>query len=233
MQERERGEREESARALVGARPRPGPLPSSLAVRRLGLVEYARAHDRMREFTSTRTATTRDELWLLEHPPVYTLGQAGRPEHLLRDNGIPVVRTDRGGQVTYHGPGQAVAYVLLDLRRRGLSVKRLVGLLEQTVIDVLAAHRVAGERRAGAPGVYVGGAKVAALGLRVRGGCTYHGLALNVSMDLVPFRDINPCGYKGLAVTQLADFGLRLSVAEAGEALAAALRERLDEAGQA
>jgi lipoyl(octanoyl) transferase len=187
----------------------------------------------MREFTSTRTATTRDELWLLEHPPVYTLGQAGRPEHLLRDNGIPVVRTDRGGQVTYHGPGQAVAYVLLDLRRRGLSVKRLVGLLEQTVIDVLAAHRVAGERRAGAPGVYVGGAKVAALGLRVRGGCTYHGLALNVSMDLVPFRDINPCGYKGLAVTQLADFGLRLSVAEAGEALAAALRERLDEAGQA
>jgi lipoyl(octanoyl) transferase len=181
----------------------------------------------MRTFTAARTAATQDELWLLEHPPVYTLGQAGKPEHLLRDTGIPVVRTDRGGQVTYHGPGQVVAYVLLDLRRRGLTVKRLVWLLEQVVIDLLAAHEIAGERRAGAPGVYVAGAKVAALGLRVRGGCTYHGLALNVDMDLAPFRDINPCGYEGLPVTQLADLGLRLSVADAGEAFAAALGDRL------
>lgn len=185
----------------------------------------------MRAFTAARTAATPDELWLLEHPPVYTLGQAGKPDHLLRDNGIPVVRTDRGGQVTYHGPGQVVAYVLLDLRRRGLTVKRLVWMLEQAVIDLLAAHRVAGERRAGAPGVYVGGAKVAALGLRVRGGCTYHGLALNVDMDLAPFRDINPCGYEGLEVTQLADLGVRLSVAEAGDAFARALRERLAGSG--
>jgi lipoyl(octanoyl) transferase len=199
-------------------------------VRRLGRVEYQRAYDRMREFSATRTATTPDELWLLEHPPVYTLGQAGKPEHLLRGNGIPVVRVDRGGQVTYHGPGQVVAYVLLDLRRRGLTVKRLVGQLEQAVIDLLASHGVEGARRAGAPGVYVGGAKVAALGLRVRGGCTYHGLALNVDMDLAPFRDINPCGYEGLAVTQLADLGLPLSVAEAGDELAGRIADALDRA---
>jgi lipoyl(octanoyl) transferase len=219
-----------SARAVTSARTAqlssfpPAPL---LAVRHLGLVAYERAHDQMRAFTATRTVSTPDELWLLEHPPVYTLGQAGRPDHLLRDNGIPVVRTDRGGQITYHGPGQVVTYALLDLRRRGLTVKRLVCLLEQAVIDLLAAHRVAGERRAGAPGVYVRGAKVAALGLRVRGGCTYHGLALNVSMDLAPFRDINPCGYEGLAVTQLAELGVQLSTADAGDALATALREQL------
>jgi lipoyl(octanoyl) transferase len=199
-------------------------------VRRLGRVEYQRAYDRMREFSATRTATTPDELWLLEHPPVYTLGQAGKLEHLLRGNGIPVARVDRGGQVTYHGPGQVVAYVLLDLRRRGLTVKRLVGQLEQAVIDLLASHGVEGARRAGAPGVYVGGAKVAALGLRVRGGCTYHGLALNVDMDLAPFRDINPCGYEGLAVTQLADLGLPLSVAEAGGELAGRIADALDRA---
>lgn len=211
----------------AGSRAAQAPASAALAVRRLGLVAYERAFDSMRAFTATRTAGTPDELWLLEHPPVYTLGQAGKPEHLLRDNGIAVVRTDRGGQVTYHGPGQVVAYVLLDLRRRGLTVKRLVWTLEQAVIDLLAAHRVAGERRAGAPGVYVGDAKVAALGLRVRAGCTYHGLALNVDMDLAPFRDINPCGYEGLGVTQLADLGVRLSVAEAGDALAAAFGERL------
>jgi len=211
-------------------RPAPLPLLPSLAVRRLGRVEYQRAYDRMREFSATRTATTPDELWLLEHPPVYTLGQAGKPEHLLRGNGIPVARVDRGGQVTYHGPGQVVAYVLLDLRRRGLTVKRLVGQLEQAVIDLLASHGVEGARRAGAPGVYVGGAKVAALGLRVRGGCTYHGLALNVDMDLAPFRDINPCGYEGLAVTQLADLGLPLSVGEAGDELAGRIADALDRA---
>lgn len=215
-----------SARA---ASAQPTTAAASLAVRRLGALAYEEVLESMRAFTAARTAATPDELWLLEHPPVYTLGQAGRPEHLLRANGIAVVRADRGGQVTYHGPGQLMAYVLLDLRRRGLTVKRLVWTLEQAVIDLLAAHSVAGERRAGAPGVYVGGAKVAALGLRVRAGCAYHGLALNVDMDLAPFRDINPCGYEGLAVTQLADLGVRLSVAEAGDALAVALGERLAE----
>lgn len=203
------------------------PLPVSLAVRRMGLTEYAEAYDAMREFTVRRTTDTPDELWLLEHLPVYTLGQAGKPEHLLRDNGIPVVRVDRGGQVTYHGPGQVVAYVLLDLRRRGFTVKRLVSLLEQAVIDLLAAHGVLGARRAGAPGVYVDGAKVAALGLRVRRGCCYHGLALNVDMDLVPFADINPCGYEGLAVTQLADLGVALAPDAAAAALARRLAARL------
>jgi lipoyl(octanoyl) transferase len=189
----------------------------------MGRVAYAEAYDAMRAFTAQRTADTPDELWLLEHPPVYTLGQAGKTEHLLRANGIPVVRVDRGGQVTYHGPGQVVAYVLLDIRRRGRTVKRLVSLLEQAVIDLLAEHGVDGARRAGAPGVYVGGAKVAALGLRVRGGCTYHGLALNVDLDLAPFRDINPCGYEGLAVTRLADLGVALSRERAQDALARAI----------
>jgi lipoyl(octanoyl) transferase len=193
----------------------------------MGVTEYAAAYDAMRAFTARRTADTPDELWLLEHPPVYTLGQAGKPEHLLRDNGIPVVRVDRGGQVTYHGPGQAVIYVLLDLRRRGLTVKRLVWLLEQAVIDLLAAHGAAGARRASAPGVYVEDAKVAALGLRVRGGCTYHGLALNVDLDLAPFRDINPCGYEGLAVTRLADLGVSMSTTTASEALAGYLATTL------
>jgi len=202
-------------------------LPESPVLRRMGVTEYAAAYDAMRAFTARRTADTPDELWLLEHPPVYTLGQAGKPEHVLRDNGIPVVRADRGGQVTYHGPGQAVVYVLLDLRRRGLTVKRLVWLLEQAVIDLLAGHGVAGARRAGAPGVYGEGAKVAALGLRVRGGCTYHGLALNVNMDLAPFRDIDPCGYAGLAVTQLGDLGVRLSTSAAAEALARRLADAL------
>jgi lipoyl(octanoyl) transferase len=199
------------------------PTGVPLAVRRMGRVAYAEAYDAMRTFTAQRTADTPDELWLLEHPPVYTLGQAGKPEHLLRANGIPVVRVDRGGQVTYHGPGQVVAYVLLDIRRRGLTVKRLVSLLEQAVIDLLAEHGVDGARRAGAPGVYVGGAKVAALGLRVRGGCTYHGLALNVDLDLAPYRDINPCGYEGLAVTRLADLGVALSRERAQDALARAI----------
>ena len=195
----------------------------------MGVTAYADAYDAMRGFTARRDADTPDELWLLEHPPVYTLGQAGKPEHLLRDNGIPLVRVDRGGQVTYHGPGQAVAYALLDLRRRGLTVKRLVWLLEEAVIDLLAAHGIAGARRAGAPGVYVAGAKVAALGLRVRNGCTYHGLALNVNMDLAPFRDINPCGYAGLAVTQLQDLGIPLSTPDAADALAMRLADALRE----
>ena len=196
-------------------------------VKRLGLVPYDEAYAAMRQFTATRNGATSDELWLLEHPPVYTLGQAGSLEHLRRTTAVPVRRVDRGGQITYHGPGQLVAYVLLDLRRRGLTVRRLVGLLEEAVIDLLAGHGITGERRPGAPGVYTGGAKIAALGLRVRGGCSYHGLALNVAMDLAPFRDIDPCGYEGLPVTQLRDLGVRATVEEAGETFAAALSGQL------
>ncbi len=209
-----------------------GPSPSlarqpSLVTRHLGGVPYRRAYEDMRRFTATRNAATPDELWLLEHPPVYTVGQAGRLEHLLRETAIPVERVDRGGQITFHGPGQLVAYALLDLRRRGLTVRRLVATLEQAVIDLLAGYRIAGERRAGAPGVYVAGAKIAALGLRVRNGCCYHGVALNVAMDLAPFRDIHPCGYAGLAVTQLADLGVGAPVSDVGRRLAARIAAAL------
>jgi len=200
-------------------------------VKRLGLVDYAPAYEAMKRFTAARGPETPDELWLLEHPPVYTVGQAGREEHLPRGSRIPVVRIDRGGQITYHGPGQAVAYVLLDLRRRGLTVSGLVRRIEQAVIDLLARHGIAGARRPGAPGVYVGPAKVAALGLRVRRGCSYHGVALNVDMDLAPFGDIDPCGYPGLEVTQLADLGVRLTPGEASDALAGALGAALERSG--
>jgi lipoyl(octanoyl) transferase len=174
----------------------------------------------MQELTSTRTDDTTDELWLTEHPPVYTLGMAGKPEHLPRvANGIPVVQVDRGGQITYHGPGQVVAYLLLDMRRRGLNVRPLVRLMEQAVIGLLADHGVAAANRADAPGVYVGEAKIAALGLRIRRGCCYHGVALNVDMNLEPFRDINPCGYPGLAVTQTRDVGIADTADSIGEQL--------------
>jgi len=186
----------------------------------------------MVDFSTGRDAPTPDELWLVEHPPVFTLGQAGKPEHLLRDVGIPLVKIDRGGQITYHGPGQVVVYLLLDLTRRRLKVRELVTRIEQAVIDLLAAHAVAAERRAGAPGVYVGAgrnaAKIAALGLRVRNGCCYHGVALNVDMDLSPFSAINPCGYAGLAVTQTKDLGIPLNPDEAGEALIAQLLRQLE-----
>lgn len=187
--------------------------------RHLGRVEYEPTWRAMQAFTSARTPDTPDELWLVEHPPVFTLGQAGKREHVLTDIGIPVVAIDRGGQVTYHGPGQVVVYVLLDLRRRGYGVKELVNRLEQAVIDLLAGFGVAASRLDGAPGVYVNGAKIAALGLRIRNGCSYHGLALNVDMDLTPFSAINPCGYEGLAVTQTRDLGVKLGAGELGEAL--------------
>lgn len=160
----------------------------------------------MRAFTDARTTRTDDQLWLLEHPPVFTLGQAGRSEHVLDPGQIPVVHCDRGGQVTYHGPGQLIAYVLLDLRRAGLGVKGLVRRMEESVIDLLARQGIEATLQPGAPGVYVEAAKIASLGLRVRGGCTYHGLALNVAMDLRPFQCINPCGYPGLAVTQISEW---------------------------
>ena len=181
----------------------------------------------MQDFTAQRTADTPDELWLLEHPPVYTQGQAGKPEHLIAETTTPVVSIDRGGQITYHGPGQLVAYVLVDLRRRGYGIRELVTRMEQAVIDLLAAHGVVAERRAGAPGVYVDGAKIAALGLRVKHGCTYHGLAFNVDMDLGPFAAINPCGYAGMRVTQCRDLGVMLSLQQAGQALTEALQEAI------
>jgi lipoyl(octanoyl) transferase len=197
-------------------------------VRRLGRVEYEPTWHAMQEFTATRTPETPDELWIVEHPPVYTLGQAGKPEHILEDVGIPIVKIDRGGQVTYHGPGQVVIYLLLDLARLKIKVRELVTAIEQGVIDFLAAHGVAAERRAGAPGVYVGEAKIAALGLKIKNGCSYHGLSLNVDMDLYPFTAINPCGYAGLKVTQTRDLGVPLTAHEAGEQLSQHLLKHLD-----
>ena len=201
------------------------PVP---VVRHLGLADYTPTFDAMRAFTATRTAETPDELWIVEHPPVYTLGQAGKPEHILRDVGIPVVPIDRGGQVTYHGPGQVVIYLLIDLTRKKLKVRELVSAIEQAVIDFLAEHQVTAQRRAGAPGVYVGEAKIAALGLRIRNGCSYHGVSLNVDMDLSPFEAINPCGYPGLKVTQTKDFKLPLTAHEAGERLCQHLLQQLE-----
>lgn len=180
-------------------------------VRHLGRVDYEPTWRAMQAFTAARTDDTPDEIWLLEHPPVYTQGQAGKPEHLIATTDIPVVPIDRGGQITYHGLGQIVAYVLVDLRRRGYGIRELVTRMEQAVIDLLAAHGVTADRQPGAPGVYVDGAKIAALGLRVKHGCTYHGLALNVDMDLSPFKAINPCGYAGMQVTQCRDLGVRES----------------------
>lgn len=203
------------------------PARPSLLLRRLGLQPYEPVWAAMRAFTDQRTAATPSELWLVQHPPVYTLGQAGRPEHLLAPGEIPVVRTDRGGQVTYHGPGQVVAYLLLDLRAAGLGVRPLVSLLEQAVVDLLAGLGVSAAARPDAPGVYVAGRKIASLGLRVRRGCSYHGVALNVAMDLEPFARINPCGHPGLTVTQLADLGVPIGVESVGERLAVGLAQAL------
>ncbi|MFC4159679.1 lipoyl(octanoyl) transferase LipB [Chitinimonas lacunae] len=179
-----------------------------LAAHWLGTIDYESSWRTMQRFTDCRTERTGDELWLLEHPPVFTQGQAGKPEHLLRRDGIPLVRSDRGGQITYHGPGQLVVYPLLDLSRRRLGVRDLVRRLEQSLIDLLADFAIKAHGRVDAPGVYVGEAKIASLGLRIRHGRSYHGLALNVAMDLGPFSQINPCGYQGMAMTQLADFGI-------------------------
>ena len=193
-----------------------------LTVRQLGLSDYAQTWQKMRSMTELRDRESRDELWLLEHPRVFTLGQAGRIEHVLDAGKIPVIGSDRGGQVTYHGPGQLVAYVLMDLRRRGMGVRQLVDGLEQCVIDILAAAGACGKRRPRAPGVYVSGAKVCALGLRIRNGCSYHGIALNVNMDLEPFQRIDPCGYPELTVTRLTDLAIPWDVDEAGRRLLAA-----------
>jgi lipoyl(octanoyl) transferase len=195
----------------------PPTLP--LKIRRLGRQPYEATWKAMSAFTDQRTAGTADEFWLLEHDPVFTLGQAGKMEHVLAPGGIPVIPVDRGGQVTYHGPGQIVGYPLIDLRRAGVGVREMVGKIEQAIIDTLARWAIRAERREGAPGVYVGGAKVAALGLRVRRGCSFHGLAFNVNMDLEPFHRINPCGYKGLEVTQVLDLGGPSRLADVEDAL--------------
>lgn len=178
-----------------------------LKVRRLGRQPYEATWEAMSQFTNNRGHDTPDELWLLEHDPVFTLGQAGKTEHVLAPGDIPVIHVDRGGQVTYHGPGQIVAYPMIDLRRVGVGVRELVNKIEQAIIDTLGHWNVVADRLEGAPGVYVAGAKVAALGLRVRRGCSFHGLAFNVNMDLEPYHRINPCGYKGLEVTQVVDLG--------------------------
>ena len=185
-----------------------------LNIRRLGRVPYEASWKAMSAFTDNRTEDTPDELWLLEHDPVFTLGQAGKMEHVLAPGDIPVVPVDRGGQVTYHGPGQIVAYPMVDLRRAGVGVRELVNRIEQAIIDTMGHWNIVAERVEGAPGVYVAGAKVAALGLRVRRGCSFHGLAFNVNMDLSPYHRINPCGYKGLEVTQVLDLGGPSSLAE-------------------
>lgn len=199
-----------------------------MIIRRLGRVDYAATFAAMQDFTAQRGEDTPDELWLCEHPPVFTQGLSGKPEHLLRDIGVPVVQIDRGGQITYHGPGQVVAYLLLDLKRRELKVRELVSRIEQAVIELLAAYGIAAERLAGAPGVYAGGAKIAALGLRIKHGCSYHGVSLNVAMDLTPYAAINPCGYEGMAVTQISDLVAgEWDTARVGEAFAAKLEEQL------
>jgi len=212
--------------APEAARPRIAP---GTRVRRLGIAEYAPTYQAMRRFTDTRDASTPDELWVLQHPPVYTVGLAGRAEHLPRGSTIPLEHIDRGGQITYHGPGQAIVYTLVDLQRRGLTVRGLVRLIEQAVIEVLAERGIRAERKAGAPGVYVDGAKIAALGLRVRRGCAYHGVALNVDMDLSPFGEIDPCGFPGLEVTQTSALGVRDGVDEMGEMLAERIAALLEQ----
>ncbi len=183
-------------------------------IRTLGLVEYHPTWEAMKHFTAARMADTRDEIWLVQHPPTFTQGLAGKPEHLLCNTTIPVVKIDRGGQITYHGPGQIVAYLLLDLRRWHIGVRDLVRLMEQAVIDVLADFNVAAHGREDAPGVYVGNAKIASLGLKIKNGYCYHGLAFNANMDLTPFSSINPCGYAGLSVTQCCELGITASITE-------------------
>jgi lipoyl(octanoyl) transferase len=208
-------------------------MEAALATRiqALGRAPYGEVCARMREFTRRRDAHTPDELWVVEHPPVYTLGQGADPKFGPKQaNGIALVHAERGGEITYHGPGQAVLYALVDLQRRGIRVKEFVRLLEQAVIDLLAGFGVRAERRPGAPGVYVGGAKIAALGIRVTRGRAWHGLALNVDMDLGPFGAIDPCGFPGLKVTQAKDLGVPGSARELGLRLAHLLEEALDRA---
>ena len=201
-----------------------------LEIRRLESADYTTTLDAMREYTDRRSGDSPDQLWLLQHPAVFTQGQAGKEEHLLAPGDIPVVQVDRGGQVTYHGPGQWVVYLLIDLRRRGMGVRALVSLIEQSIVSLLAEYGIAAAADPKAPGVYVDGRKIASLGLRVRRGCSYHGLSLNVDMDLEPFQRINPCGHAGLEVVSMATLlpGVTLDMNAIGERLLALLAEQLE-----
>jgi lipoyl(octanoyl) transferase len=205
----------------------PLPLPADPRIRWLGRVEYEPTWRAMQRFTDRRKGGTADEIWFLEHPPVFTQGLNGRAEHLLAPGDIPVIAIDRGGQVTYHGPGQLVAYPLLDLRRLNLGVRQLVDALERSIAGLAAMHGIAAAGRRDAPGVYVGQRKLASLGLRIRRGASFHGLALNVDVDLEPFARINPCGYPGLEMTRLLDFGVRLGVRDVALQLAPLMCEQL------
>lgn len=198
-----------------------------LQIRRLGRRDYHEVWRAMQQFTANRGAGTAAELWLVEHPPVFTLGQAGKETHLLDPGDIPVVRSDRGGQVTYHGPGQLVCYLLLDLHARGIGIRTLVSGIETAVMVLLGDYGIIAARRQGAPGVYVDGAKIAAIGLRVKKQCSYHGLSLNVAMDLRPFERINPCGYAGMQVTDMAAHGIDATITEIADKLAGKLAETL------
>ncbi len=211
----------------MAAHPHSCAAPAALHVKRLGLCDYVPVWGEMQAFTQRRDQHTADQLWLLQHRPVFTLGMNGKREHLLAPGDIPVVDVDRGGQVTYHAPGQLLAYVLLDLRRLGLGVRGLVDALEQSLIDWLRFHSIVATARADAPGVYVDGAKLAAVGLRVKRGCSYHGLAVNVDMDLMPFNRINPCGHEGMRVTQLRELGINLTVDEVAQQWAPYFARRL------
>lgn len=205
------------------------PVDTAPLVRKRGRVDYAEALAAMRQFTAQRSDDTPDELWLLEHPPVYTLGQGADATHgPKKGTGVEVLRVERGGEVTYHGPGQLVIYTLVDIARRGIKVREYVRLLEQSIIDLLGAHRVTASRKPGAPGVYVDGAKVAALGIRITRGRALHGLSLNVDMDLAPFEAIDPCGYPGLAVTQTRDLGIAAGIDRLGDELARRISEHLE-----
>ncbi len=190
-----------------------------MEVKYLGRSDYQKTWDAMRDFTNRRNPETRDELWITEHSPIFTQGLNGHAEHLINPGEIPVLQIDRGGQVTYHGPGQLVLYCLVDITRLGLGVKGLVAIIEKSVIDLLNSYQIEAHTRRGAPGVFVGSAKIAALGLRIRKGCCYHGLSLNIDMDLEPFTRINPCGYEGLAVTQLRDLGVSDGIEQVGRGL--------------
>lgn len=203
------------------------PQPPAVQLRQLGVQDYSHTWHAMQQFTVSRTADSTDELWLTEHPPVYTQGIAGKPEHLIAPTTVPIVASDRGGQITYHGPGQVIVYCLLDLRRLKLGARQLVTLLEEAIISCLSQYGLHAQSRRDAPGVYVNNQKIASLGLRIKGGCCYHGLSVNNDMDLSPFLAINPCGHAGLAMTQLADHGIRVRNHELALPLVHALLQRL------
>lgn len=199
----------------------------SLLIRHLGFKDYEPVWKQMQSMTSARDSHSTDEIWLVQHPPVYTIGLNGKREHLIRNNDIPVIAVDRGGQVTYHGPGQAVAYLLCDIERLRLGVSDFVMRLEQSIVDLLETYHISGHRLAGAPGVYVKNKKIAAMGLRIKHGCSYHGLSLNVDMDLSPFNDINPCGYPNMQVTQLKDLGINEEIEAVNQRLIKQLQSNL------